>query len=390
MAKVSAQVRMVAAVAVFLVAAGMVFAQPKREAVEPDGRAASADKGLVVVAVDPASPADRAGVQRGDVLLKADKVELLSARDLDFYVSRLKAGDSVTLSLQRGDASRSITVELAERNRGTYLGVVVQGASAGSGLGARQGPGADGSARTAPRLAPAPLRGATGVVALVGEVLAGSPADAAGIKLGDWILSVDGVGLSAGGSLGTEIAKHKPGDKVVLEVGRASGAQEKVEVTLAASAQDATKPYLGVRYQEVAAGMPGLGLGRSPAGQLPSDAAAGVVVREVASGSPAEQAGIKTGDVITRLADDVVSLATPLADLVAKHKPGDAVQVGLVDRNGGSERSVTVTLGVHPEDKGKPYLGVVTGGRMLTVPNEERSVPRSRMQGTPRSGRTDT
>jgi S1-C subfamily serine protease len=369
----------------------MSFAQPKREVAAPEGGLASGDNGLVVVAVDPGSPAEKAGLRRGDILLKADKIELLSAQDLEYYVSRLKSGDSVALALERGGASRAITVELGERNRRPYLGVVVQGAPVGGGLGMRQVPGTDGPSGAMPRWStPAPPRGTGVVAALVGEVLAGSPAEAAGIKQGDWILSADGVALSSGGSLGTEMAKRKPGDRVVLEVRRQKGALEKIEVTLAASAQDATKPYLGVRYQEVASGAPGLGLGRDPSGRTPVDVAGAVVVREVASGSPAEQAGIRAGDLIIRVGQDAVSLATPLADLVAKHKPGEAVEVGLVDRDGANRRSVTVTLGASPRDKERPYLGVVTGGRILTVPNEDQSAPRGRMRTTPRSGRTDT
>lgn len=377
MVGVSGKLRSVAVVVLCLAAVGMSFAQPKREAAVPEGGLASSDKGLVVVAVDPGSPAEKAGLRRGDILLKADKIELLSAQDLDYYVSRLKSGDSVALELERGGASRAITVELGQRNRRPYLGVVVQGAPIGGGLGMRPS-------------SPTPLRGSGGVEALVGEVLAGSPAEAAGIKQGDLIVSVDGVGLSMGGSLGAEMGRHKPGDRVVLEVRRTNGAVEKIEVTLAASAQDATKPYLGVRYQEVASGVPGLGLGRDPFGRSPLEVAGAVVVREVASGSPAEQAGIEAGDLITRVGQDTVSLATPLADRVAKHKPGETVEVGLVDRGGANERSVTVILGAHPQDKERPYLGVVTGGRILTVPNEDQNVPRGRRRTTPRSGRMDT
>jgi len=62
-------------------------------------------------------------------------------------------------------------------------------------------------------------------------VFPGSPAEAAGLKEGDQIVSVDGVQIDASHDLGSMILPHVPGDKVVLHVLRGSQALD-ITVTL--------------------------------------------------------------------------------------------------------------------------------------------------------------
>ncbi len=73
---------------------------------------------------------------------------------------------------------------------------------------------------------------------------------------------------------------------------------------------------------------------------------AGAELAEVRSGTPAADAGLQVGDVITAVDGDAVSSASALqAAIDAKH-PGDRVIVDYV-RNG-AHHSVTVTLGTRP------------------------------------------
>jgi S1-C subfamily serine protease len=69
----------------------------------------------------------------------------------------------------------------------------------------------------------------------------------------------------------------------------------------------------------------------------------GVVVRQVLPESPAEKAGMKTGDVITRVGDRAVDDPEALLSILARHKPGDKVAFQV--RRDSQERDLTVTLG---------------------------------------------
>ncbi|WP_046727535.1 S1C family serine protease [Streptomyces humi] len=63
----------------------------------------------------------------------------------------------------------------------------------------------------------------------------------------------------------------------------------------------------------------------------------------VESGGPADKAGLKPGDVITKLDDSVIDSGPTLIGEIWTHKPGDKVEVTY--KRGGSEHTVTLTLG---------------------------------------------
>ncbi len=85
------------------------------------------------------------------------------------------------------------------------------------------------------------------VAARIVEVTAGSPAERAGLRAGDLIVAVDDRPLTPTQDLARAIGTHRPGDTVVLTVER-EGSRRNVSVTLGASREDSSRPYLGVRY----------------------------------------------------------------------------------------------------------------------------------------------
>ena len=87
--------------------------------------------------------------------------------------------------------------------------------------------------------------------AVVQEVVAGSPAEAAGVQVGDIITAVDGTPIDANHRLADVVSQYQPGDRVKLKVWRA-GNVKSVTATLGENPQDSTRPYLGVRYADFA------------------------------------------------------------------------------------------------------------------------------------------
>jgi S1-C subfamily serine protease len=75
-------------------------------------------------------------------------------------------------------------------------------------------------------------------------------------------------------------------------------------------------------------------------------AAAGVAIVEVTSGGPAETAGLRAGDVITRVAGTETPDTTKLAEVLASHEPGQVVSMTV--SRGGADREVQLTLGELP------------------------------------------
>ena len=80
----------------------------------------------------------------------------------------------------------------------------------------------------------------------------------------------------------------------------------------------------------------------------------GIHVRSVIPGSPAEKAGLRSNDILTRLDDQILTIPEHLAILIRSKKKGDKVKLGLIRR--GKDQSIEVVLGEHDARPG-PVAG---------------------------------
>ncbi len=90
-----------------------------------------------------------------------------------------------------------------------------------------------------------------------------------------------------------------------------------------------------------------------PGGLIPRS---GALIQEVLPDTPADKAGLRVGDVITQIQNTPVDANHRLADVLAQYKPGQ--QTTLTIWRMGSTHTVTVTLGEHPDNAQRPYLGI--------------------------------
>lgn len=86
--------------------------------------------------------------------------------------------------------------------------------------------------------------------ALVIQVYDGSPAEQAGIEVGDIILAIGGQSLKPGQDLRRLLNRFAPGDEVAVTIWDGS-AEIDVEVTLGERPEGGNAPYLGLEYQMV-------------------------------------------------------------------------------------------------------------------------------------------
>lgn len=112
-----------------------------------------------------------------------------------------------------------------------------------------------------------------------------------------------------------------------------------------------SRGWLGVVIQEVS---------KDLAESFGLEKAAGALVAQIVPDSPAEKAGIKTGDIITRFNGQPIYLSSDLPHQVGRVRPGAEVTIDLV-RNG-KRKKVDVTIGTLASDKeqvlasGKPAM----------------------------------
>ena len=331
------------AVVALAVCGSLGVAQPKAES-QAGASAAPAsnnESGVLVASVQTDGPAAKAGIARGDIILEANGTAVDTPDDLLKVLDSRKPGESVSLKIRHGDAVRTMGVTLGDLEGRAHLGIVLFPPPRG------------------PLGIPWPERGgrfgwnhpfASG--AEVVKVVPASPAEKAGLKPGDLIVSVDGKRVDFQNTLGELIAARKVGDVVALSVrssgqGR-NGETRDVKVTLGKSPEK-DAPYLGVEYT-----MGGPRFGQEPGPEI----MAGALVSRVADDGPAAKAGVKARDLITAVEGVRIESPQDVVDAVAKHTPGDSLALTVYRMADDAEKDITVTLGENPSDKAKAYLGV--------------------------------
>ena len=77
----------------------------------------SQESGLLVITVDPKSPADRAGIMQGDTLVGLDGATVASLDDLYARLRTLKVGAVETVKVIRGGESKELSLTVGEAER---------------------------------------------------------------------------------------------------------------------------------------------------------------------------------------------------------------------------------------------------------------------------------
>ena len=82
----------------------------------------------------------------------------------------------------------------------------------------------------------------------------------------------------------------------------------------------------------------------------------GALVTDVVPETPADEAGLQPGDLILFIDGEPIDARQPLADVINQYEPGD--RITLEFWRTGSEESVSIRLGSHPDDPARAYLGI--------------------------------
>jgi serine protease Do len=74
----------------------------------------SVREGIVVAAVSPNHPAERAGIERGDIITRIDDTPIRQGGDLRRLLRDRRPGDTIRVTVARGGETRTLTAELIE------------------------------------------------------------------------------------------------------------------------------------------------------------------------------------------------------------------------------------------------------------------------------------
>ena len=169
--------------------------------------------------------------------------------------------------------------------------------------------------------------------ALVVDVTKGGPAEKAGIRSGDVIVSFDGKDVVSEHDLPQIVASTTPGKKVEVIVIR-DGKEVKIPVTITEMESETEQKQAGEPDLSKGLGLTVQNITPDIAKQLNLDNPKGVVVTAVESGSPADDAGFREGDVIRAINRTPVKDSSDFEKKISKVKKEKTV-LFLVERGEG-------------------------------------------------------
>ena len=218
------------------------------------------DEGILIAAIAEGSPAAKAGLLRGDILVKVNDIEVNSIAELWEVLVDLSQGDKVELTVLHGDEIRKLYIKTDQENSALLFGI--QSCDAFS-IGERYWIDPcmvpeDGRFffRYHPDFPRMPFpadeiefpEGYSRAV-IIGEVLPQSPAEKAGLSAGDLIVALDGQKLEIANARPDSFAKligsFDSGDVIQFTIYR-DGVEEDIEVTLDEHPDNPHQGFLGI------------------------------------------------------------------------------------------------------------------------------------------------
>lgn len=169
--------------------------------------------------------------------------------------------------------------------------------------------------------------------ALVSKVIAGSPAEKAGLEVGDVIIAFNGREIETSGDLPPQVGMTPVNEEAELTIIR-KGDKDKVKFKIGLLPPDEDRQVVLSESAPIASNRLGISvvdLIDEQREQL-QVVKNGVLVKDVGRG-PASEAGIQRGDVILRIANNIVRNAADFDRIVKKLPVGKSIAV-LIQRRG--------------------------------------------------------
>jgi PDZ domain-containing secreted protein len=191
---------------------------------------------------------------------------------------------------------------------------------------------------------------------LIRDVAPQGPAAQAGIRAGDYILSIDEEDVSSPQELTSHIEQLEPGKQVKITIWR-QGREQNMTARLASreqvgfreQRQDQFPPRRDRRQDQFRERQQGERRGQSQQDQAwlgvqlqETRDQRGVQVARIFEGGPAARAGLRQGDVLLKIDDREVSSPDDASEVIERFDPNDRVE--LVVLRDGEEQELTATL----------------------------------------------
>ncbi|XZE44216.1 PDZ domain-containing protein [Pirellulaceae bacterium SH467] len=246
---------------------------------------ADVDGKIVITQVYPKSPAQSGGLMTGDVVVAMGEQELKSFDEILDSLRKKKGGDTVSLTVQRGDEKKTLEFKLT--SRGGRAGATPQQGVWFGGIGEDVDQGVK-----------------------MTQVNPESPAGKASLQVDDILVEFDGQPAKAWTEVVSAVTSKKAGDKVKVKFLRDDETKE-LEMTLE------NRPTPPGSQQPAAPARTYVGFQGTNAEK------GGALLTEITADGPAEKAGLMKGDVVKGVNKKSIGTYRDLTTMLAELNVGD-------------------------------------------------------------------
>jgi serine protease Do len=177
--------------------------------------------------------------------------------------------------------------------------------------------------------------------ALIAEVLKGGPAEKAGMKQGDIVISYQGKEITNASTLRNQVAIGPIGQEAKVTVLR-KGKTEELTVTIG-NLQDAAKLLSASVKERLGAEL--RAVTSQEVEKYGLDPQQGVAITWLDPKGPLGQVGFEVGDIILEINGQPIESVEDFANIVSTVKPGQKIAILALDHKSGSSGSVEVMVG---------------------------------------------
>jgi len=190
--------------------------------------------------------------------------------------------------------------------------------------------------------------------AFINEVVEDSPADSAGLQEEDVIVEFNGKKIEASEDLTDAVRETTPGTKVNVKINR-KGENKTIGVNVGKNKMRMPFAVMAPRAPRVVVNMFGgdyegmelMELNKQLGEYFEAPNGKGVLVTDVEKDENASKAGIKAGDVITKIGDESIKDVEDVRDAFSDYEEDDKANIELMRKG----KKITVTLEISEENE---------------------------------------
>ncbi|MCD4817468.1 MAG: PDZ domain-containing protein [Candidatus Cloacimonetes bacterium] len=290
--------------------------------------------GVLVKKITEDSPAEKAGIKVGDIVLKLNNEKIYTTDQLRKMIGMFEADETINISIKSGKKTKNIKVKLAkkeEKGKKAFLGVILQEISP-------------------KEFKELNLKENYGVK--IEKIVEGEAAEKAGLKEDDILQKIENDKIYTADQVSKMLQNYKPNQKINVLVSRA-GKEKNAQVVLGEQEisnyfnfPESIPGLENIYFWKTEGDMKWIGITTQELSEQSLKnykLENGIQITKVIKDSPAEKAGLKANDIITKVDKNAVESIKNIVEAIKEKAVDDEIK--FVIKRGEKTKKISCKIG---------------------------------------------